>query len=518
MTARGGREHAGARRVELLDTTAADDALWAGEQVVPAVATPAGGAPSPVRRRRWIVAGSVCALVALVVVADALGSPDERRSASPVTTRPAPTTFAGSAPAASATTVRADDGSGPGATSGGLPFVLASPPPGYSISSADRFAATAGPGFGQLWSTWDPASTTWLAITAWSSDGGWSAAGSARVWLTSGVGIIDQRADGTTVLDANHDGFHISIQARGVDTPALATVMDSLHVDGDGLAPSNGAADLGLRLVATSGRAEADGQPPSAAVEMITFVSANSPTTWITVQAGQPMTTFERAMRSFRLQEPEAVVVGGGHLAVVGLDGRLADPEPIAIVDVDGTEVELSGGSSRTELIYLARTLTLGTEDEWAALVDSADGADGDDPTVEAVPVGRATMRSGAAWEVSLVPAGRQPAMITVSFQPVTHDGSVVRSVATVPLGDGPVGIQAVATDTGVVLIGRAGRDAGTAELRVTVADASYHASAVDPGPAAGGLIAALGISELAPYRAELVAADGTVLATLDGT
>ena len=57
-----------------------------------------------------------------------------------------------------------------------------------------------------------------------------------------------------------------------------------------------------------------------------------------------------------------------------------------------------------------------------------------------------------------------------------------------------------------------------TTELRVSVAGAAYHSVVVDIGPDAPALLAAVGFSELAPYHAELVGADGQVLATFDGT
>ncbi len=80
------------------------------------------------------------------------------------------------------------------------------------------------------------------------------------------------------------------------------------------------------------------------------------------------------------------------------------------------------------------------------------------------------------------------------------------------------MGIRPFAAVLGVVLVATAGRDHPGAELRVTVAGAAYHSVVVDIGPDAPALLAAVGFSELAPYHAELVGADGQVLATFDGT
>ena len=123
---------------------------------------------------------------------------------------------------------------------GRLPFVLADPPPGFSVAGAERFTTEPDPTLGQLWATWsaDPSTATWVAIAAWPSDQPFSTIGTSRVWLSTGVGIVTHAADGTVTLDGNRDGFHVSIQAGGLDTPALAAIMDSLVFDRGQLAGS----------------------------------------------------------------------------------------------------------------------------------------------------------------------------------------------------------------------------------------------------------------------------------------
>ena len=128
-------------------------------------------------------------------------------------------------------------------------------------------------------------------------------------------------------------------------------------------------------------------------------------------------------------------------------------------------------------------------------------------------------MRTGAGWNAGLSFGAGEPPLVDVAFRRAESDRSAppLMTVSTA-LDDGGVGIQAMASEAGVVLVARTGRDHVGAELRVTVADASYHASVADPGPAAPGLFAALGFSELAAYHAELVDSDGTVVVVLDGT
>lgn len=482
--------------------------------------------PAGNRRRAWVVLGGVGAIIALVVAANVVTSPDDRPRAAPTTQASAsPTTVAPTRSTSPSTA--ADTAVGTTDAVPTTPTVVADPPPGYRVVHAERYlSGIGGESDGQLWTTWsaDAQSASWVSITAWPADTGWRSTGSSRVWLTSGVGVLNRATDATVTLDAERDEHHVTIQARGLDTPSLAAVFDSLSFPDDRLGDVPALSALGLHLLATSSPTDTDARQTE--VLSIGFASTADPQQWIYVTVGQPMTSFDRAMRTFRMRQPTAMAVGT-HLATFGLDGRFTDQEqPIAIVDVDGTEVELLGGASVQELITLARTLRTGTDDDWKALVETVQAPTDSTTGGSELKIAEGRMRTGASWVASAIvgdprsPFGDQPMVgVQLSAASVSGDGREPDSYGNwVPTaGDAPV-IQAVASADGVVLLGRVGADHPAAELRVTVADTAYHAAVVSPGVEAPGLWAAVGFSELAAYHAELIDPDGTVLATLDDT
>jgi hypothetical protein len=506
----------------MLDTAGSDDAPWAPDAPRPEPSAPAGAGS---RRRMWIALGGVGALVAIIVGANVLAEPDEPRRAAPATSTSAPSPS--SAPVAASTSPPgpADSGgSAPNRASIAAPIIVADAPSGYSVQQADRYQDAPIATTGQLWTTWaaDALSATWVAITAWPDDQDWSATGTTRVWLSNGVGVLSRRDDGTTVLEAGREGHHITLQANGVAPPALASVMDSLHVEGGRIARSSALDALGLRLVVdAAGDLPPSPQPPSPAESStISFVADDGQAGAIDVIVGRPLNVFDRAMRTFLLREPVSMVVGAGHLATLGVDGRYGDASQLlAIVDVDGTEVELSGAATaKRELLAVARSLRVGTEDDWTGLVAAASSSEPPADAATDVAVAAGAMRTGTTWRASVVLGGGWPSFVQVTMTPV-QAGS-----GPTTFGGGVVGpgaddvIQPIASRDGVVLVAQTARDHPGTELRVTVADGTYHVAMTDPAPSAPGLFGALGFSELAAYHAELVGADGTVLATLDGT
>ena len=366
MTARGERKRSGDGRVDILDVDPIDQSAWAA---VPSAAPPplAPAAPAASRRRTWIALGAVGAFVAIVVAANVVGGPEERPKAVP----------------ASTTVDGVDDHHGGD----------------HQLAAARRL----GPGYGAASSV--PvvlaAAATWLSagrrrtLRRWSRRldrsavddvvdhpdrgdvgvdhrrGPWTS-GSCRwaalgVWLRTGVGILTKHDDGTSTLDANVGDRHVIMTADGLSNGQLAAAMDSIRVDGEQLSDPASFSGLGLRKVADVEQLPTDA--PSVRASYIAFAGPRADQ-WISVTVGQSLSTYSRTMRSFLLRDPVAMTVGGGHLATFGTDGRVADgePHPIGIVDVDGIEVELSGGTSVDQLVTMAQTLRLGTEDDWTAI------------------------------------------------------------------------------------------------------------------------------------------------------
>ncbi len=298
----------------------------------------------------------------------------------------------------------------------------------------------------------------------------------------------------------------------------LAAAMDSIRVDGEKLSDPASFSGLGLRKVTDVEQLPADA--PSVRASYIAFAGPR-PEQWISVTVGQSLSRYSRTMRSFLLRDPVAMTVGGGHLATFGTDGRVPDgePHPIGIVDVDGVEVELSGGTSVDQLVTVAQTLRLGTEDDWAAMVGATRPDDRVDVSTAPSAIGGGRLLAGNTWSANASVDQSRKLNVSVSIDMAASQANgYVSSTGGGGSVDETVGIRPFASVLGVVLVATAGRDHPGAELRVAVAGAAYHSVVVDIGPDAPALLAAVGFSELAPYHAELVGADGQVLATLDGT
>ena len=250
----------------------------------------------------------------------------------------------------------------------------------------------------------------------------------------------------------------------------------------------------------------------------ISFAAEDGSGTSIYVVVDPPLSTFERAMRGFMLRDPTTTIVGPGHLATIGRDTRYGDPEQLlAIVDVDGTEVEVSGAGSERELVAVVGSLRVGTEEDWAALGDQVREVRRESEVMASLSIGNGVMRNGNSWQASVTMGADRPSLAMVTIDPPAgqHERHLGRRGQPARRADDA--IQSLAGSAGVVLVAsdRAGppRCGAPRHRRRRV---RTTATVVDHGAAAPGLLVALGFSELAPYHAELVAADGTVLATLD--
>lgn len=494
----------------MLDSPEPDQALWSREEQQ-AVQAPALVPATSSRRRGRIALGAAGAVVAILVAANVMSDPGEKGRTAPTSTTVVTTT---ARPTTTSATTQPPTSDGP-STQGSMDLasrpIVVDLPPGFALTSADRSAVSFDPTPGQLWANWstDPASGSWVLLTVYPGSAGYSS-GESRVWTREGVGVLTRNVDGTLRLDAERDGDLVMVLARGLPVDSLVAVADSVEVVGSKLAADGAIGDLGLRLLASS-----DDDAGSTATGRGTFlsvVSTSDPDDWVFVSSG-PVRTFDRALRAFMLRDAQAITLGGSHLATVGIDGRSSGPQPqyIAVVDVDGTEVEVSG-ADRDHVISVAGGLRLGTDADFSELAATSQQPP-DSPGTQ-LDLGSGRLRTGELWHASMYLAGSR-SFVALD---IGGDRSSPAFSGSMPAAVGPIGIQAVATSAGVVLFARAGREHLGAELRVAVADASYHATLSDPGPEAAGGFAALGFSELAPYHAELVAADGTVLAVLDGT
>ncbi|MFT3851940.1 MAG: hypothetical protein QM733_04275 [Ilumatobacteraceae bacterium] len=346
--------------------------------------------------------------------------------------------------------------------------------------------------------------------------------GRARVPVDHGVALLDRNVDGITTLTAPIDGGILMLQAFAVDDATLAALADETAIDSDGLASDAPFTSRGLQLLAA---ADPDVRQTSSLTTSLGFGSVSDPGRWISVSSGGALPPFERAVQTFMRRDAHVAAVGGVRTAVVGRDAR-SDDWLTAFVDFEGIEVTVSGNVGEDELLAVARTLRVATDDEWHALRAASAKAQSDPSrqiTARRFMLRSGTMTSAATWKLSLQSADAKslPPYLTVEMTGSTT-GQFVGSTGggselDESLAAGQPGIQPIATTAGIVLVAAAPRDQRGARLVVTAGELTLTDELTDPDANAPGLFGAVGYGELVPYHAELLGADGTVLATLDG-
>ena len=194
------------------------------------------------------------------------------------------------------------------------------------------------------------------------------------------------------------------------------------------------------------------------------------------------------------------------------------------MIDIDGAQVTLTGGSSIDELLTFAASLRPGTDDEWGHVPNSrprrAAHAPGPASAQRPVDLARSGTFSGdVRWRAELWvdDAGSGPALAVDVTGTEAADTSSWTQLDAAWRSAQP-GIQPTASRFGVVLVAAAPRDRPGTRLAVTIGSTTLTDTLTDPGADAPGLFGAVAFAELGSYHAEVIDADGTVLAILDGT
>ena len=412
------------------------------------------------------------------------------------------------------------------------PPIMVDVPAGYAVTYAERYdpdtSATATAQ--QLWAN-NPDDVTESAWVVISGDTSGATplpifdAGQTRLAVNEGVAVVAHvvglDGDDTVNVHAPIADGTISIQARGVDDSSLAAVVNATTVNDGQLDTGAVLVDRGFHLLgATDGVAS----PARSMISTIGMIADDDPDGGIFVSAGQPLTSFDRAIRAFMLRDARVVTVGGVHTAIIGRDAR-DNLSRQAIVDLDGTEVVIGGRVDNDDvLLAVARSLRLGTLDDWEALRTAAERAQQRQfPAAQRTFLRSGTMTGAVPWMLNLDAGAARPAsqVLVVDTTGPARGSTATTFTAGVPLdtrlATGGPGIQAEATISGVVLVAAVGRDHPGSRLVVTAGPLTLTDDLTDPGELAPGLFGAVGYNELVPYHAELVGAGGTVLATLDG-
>ena len=467
--------------------------------------------------------GRAGAIVALVVAANVVGGGDVGRSTAPVSTAAATVpVIASTVPAQPATTTPSVTVvAGPP----NPPVILASAPAGYRLVEADLSgrgwrSGAAGAVVGT--NPADPATSAWVLLTAVAaptgSASGGSGTGRLRVPVSAGVGLLDVTPGGLSLLDAPIDGGGVQLAASGMDVAAMAAVINDTRLTGQGLAPSVGTL---TERVQPDRRLRADYvcfDGPPGPIDRVPSADDG----WIGVSVGGRADAVERAARAFTIRDLQATVVGGRYPAIAG-HVALWDGAPVVMIDIDSAQVTLTGGSSIDELLTFAASLRPGTDDESAALQTAAHAdppAPGPASAQRPVDLARSGTFSGdVRWRAELWvdDAGSGPALAV--------DVTGTEAADRVELDAARCGVAIRAAwhpADGVALRCRARRhhprDRPGTGLAVTIGSTTLTDTLTDPGADAPGLFGAVAFAELGSYHAEVIDADGTVLAIIDGT
>ncbi len=455
-------------------------------------------------RRRRVAPALIAAAVIIGGVAIATSDDDQPRAQPPVTTS-APTTVAATTPARLGVE---------------LP-VVADAMPGYDVVFAQQAFGTPGPaGISELWAApGDSASSggQWFLVEAIANSGSreWLS-GDRRVLIGNEPGVVNAARpdDGQppTVTFAPGDRWYVTITGTiGVD--AMVDVLagiDMLDVDADGRADAFSFANDGfmrdLVLRSRIGGDDGGGNAVWGARADSVIAYAPGPVDgWVTITSGPPPSDARRSFNAFFLDH--TVELANGATAATG---RMMQAGEVVSFEVAGVAITVTGDDGDV-LRTFADHAHIATPDEWRTAQRSAHypvGSDG--PQLLPIRIADGTL-GPQTW--SIVAYGPDPA---AAYQYSIDLGALYGGGGTITGDASSSGIDVQAVSTGTFVIAHAPRTTGAgAVLRITIAGTAtpIELALADTDPDLPWLSAVVAFDDLAPWTAEVVAADATVLA-----
>jgi hypothetical protein len=462
---------------------------------------------------RWIAPMAVAALVALIGygVATSASEGAPKVAPAPSTTAPVPTTTL-SAPTTVPVTTIADPPPP-------VPYYDADLPREFSIQFAeleDEGVFDRSSDY-QLWATPDAtaSSGSWFSIES-REDGSTSvyAVEAYRVQAGEQSIAISRTITGQSVVQFSAESTSIMVTSFGWTDENLVRLAQSITVNGGDVSVSDPSLIAGHQLISTV--------PPWLAVrgislERIYYASKNDVDGGVGLlvaprqRADEGGATLDRqiALR-FTLDNPTEFEVDG-HVAVAGPVVSLSDYSLATWIAGDHI-VTMSGFMPAPELITLARTVHKVTKDQWdgmkfQAARHNSDNNFGEYKSSPAMPVDVGTDAESKPWLIQAAMA-TFPNQQQVTWQWTGNEftteadktariNTVVDGTRTYVLANLPRAVSA----TGQLLINRTGFDPVVVEFS-------------DTDPSLDRTLAAYVFSEAAPYTAQIVGADGAVLAT----
>ncbi len=470
---------------------------------------------------RWIGPVAVLALVAVIgygVVTSTSASRSPKVASAPSTSQVPRTTL----PAPSTTLP-------PQPT---VPFYAADPPRQFKIQYAD--AAIADRGIGgdsrfQLWATRASISTprSWFSITSSPGSSGLTVQSAYRLKTDRGVFAISHLPSGQSSAQFWSNSDWLLLTAFGFSDDDLVRLAESVTVGSSNNNSTSGtfffaepALVAGYEMISTVDPwAAVQGQPP----EQVFYSAAGDPFGGFGISVaplrlgGNGDFTLDRQSALQFLIDNVSPFTVDGHDAVAG--DLITQPGfALASWSAGDHMVTVSGKMSVPQLIAIAQTVHQVSAEEWAgmkfqAIHNTAETNNSNNNsavnTPTPVPVSLGTDGLARSWTIraALATYGN---IRQINWEWNWNDGNI----STTPQ-DGAQINTVVDNDRTYVLADLPRAIAATAELHVTPAGLDPVVIPFnDIDPSSDRTLAAYAFSEPGPYTAQVVGADGTVLAT----
>jgi hypothetical protein len=467
---------------------------------------------------RWIGPVAVLALVAVIGYGVATSASTNRSpkvatapstSEVPRTTLPAPTTTTTMPPQPT------------------VPFYAADPPRQFKIQYADVQTEEQGIGTNdrfQLWATRASISTprSWFSVTSSFSGAGLAVQGAYRLPTDHGMLAISHLASGQSSAQFETSSNWIQVTAFGFSDDDLVRLAESItasSTDNSTAGPfffTDPALIAGYELISTVDPWSAVmGQPP----EQIFYMAAGDPfggfgisVAPLQLTTNGDFTLDRQSALQFLIDNASPFTVGG-HPALAG--DLITQPDyALASWSAGDHIVTVSGRMSVPQLIAIAQTVHQVSAEEWAGMkfqaIHNASETNGNNSPVnepQLVPVSFGTDSLSRQWTI-------RAALATYgNIRQINWDW-VDQSTATTATDNVQIN-TVVDSDRSYVLADLPRAVAPTAELHVTRAGLEPVVIKFnDIDPTSDRTFAAYAFSEPGPYTAQIVGADGSVLAT----
>jgi hypothetical protein len=459
--------------------------------------------------RRYVGTVAAVVFVALIVYGVATSATsNDAPAASPIT----PTSVAATSPRAPTTTI-------PAAT---VPYYAASPSRESTVQYANMQVLDHAPFLGyayQLWATdgASAASGSWFSVATYRGVSSSNVPNAYRVQTDRSSIAISHTAGGQSITQFNVESrFGVAVTSFGWNDDDLVRLAGSVQTDGRSISFSDSwfSSD---HVMLTSVQPWLTVQ--SIPAEQISYAPSDDPTAKVVITIGKRVQGFEGGATRERqialrfLLDRTTPFDVDGRSAVAGVIVGQRDDAMATWIDNDNV-ITVTAAMPLPELIAIARTVHQVSPSEWEAMkVRALWNADA---RSQIVPAQESSVASG-------VDASSQPWSIQVTTSQLGRQQQINwrwKENGFVSVGYDTARINTVVDNERTYVLADLPRDvASTAQLEITRSGSDPVAVPFnDSGADVDRTFAAYAFSEPVPYSAQIIGADGAVLATWSAT